>query len=67
VTFLTGAATSQGIVRFTATPVNSLISIVIETSVFLTIFGILFYLDNKHRFANVSLGSPILSSEVIRD
>jgi len=50
--FLTGAATSQAITRFTTPPVNSLISLVVETSVFLTIFGILFYLDNKHRFFN---------------
>ena len=50
--FLTGAATSQAITRFTTPPVNSLISLVIETSVFLTIFGILYYLDNKHRFFN---------------
>lgn len=50
--FLTGAATSQALTRFTTPPVNSLISLVVETSVFLTIFGILFYLDNKHRFFN---------------
>ena len=47
-----GAATSQAITRFTTPPVNSLISLVIETSVFLTIFGILYYLDNKHSFFN---------------
>jgi hypothetical protein len=52
VAFLAGAATSQAIVRFTSPPLNSLISLVIETSVFLTIFGILFYLDNKQRFRN---------------
>jgi hypothetical protein len=50
--FLAGAATSQAITRFTTPPVNSLISLVIETSVFLTIFGLLFYLDNKHRSFN---------------
>lgn len=50
--FLAGAATSQAITRFTSPAVNSLVSLVIETSVYLTIFGFLFYLDNKHRFVN---------------
>ena len=50
--FLTGAATSQAITRLTSPAVNSLISLVVETTVYLTIFGILFYLDNKHRFVN---------------
>lgn len=50
--FLAGAATSQAIARFTSPPVNSLISLVIETSIFLTIFGVLFYRNNKHRFMN---------------
>ena len=48
--FLTGAGTSQGITRFTTPVVNSLISLVVETSVFLAIFGILFYFDNKEKF-----------------
>jgi hypothetical protein len=48
--FLTGAGTSQAITRFTTPAVNSLISLVVETSVFLAIFGILFYFDNKTKF-----------------
>ena len=48
--FLTGAGTSQAITRFTTPVVNSLISLVVETSVFLAIFGILFYVDNKEKF-----------------
>ena len=50
--FLVGAATSQAITKFTSPAVNSLISLVVETSTYLTIFGILFYLDNKHRFVS---------------
>jgi hypothetical protein len=50
--FLSGAATSQGIARFTSPPVNSLISLVVETSLFLAIFGILFYFDNKDKFVD---------------
>jgi len=50
--FLTGAGTSQAITRFTSPVVNSLISLVVETSVFLAIFGILFYFDNKDRFVD---------------
>ena len=50
--FLTSAGTSQAIAKFTSPLVNSLISLVADVSVFLTIFGILFYLDNKHRFVN---------------
>ena len=41
--------------RFTSPAVNSLISLVVETTIgttILTIFGILFYLDNKHRLVN---------------
>jgi hypothetical protein len=51
-TFLTSAATSQAIAGFTSPLINSLVSLVADVSVFLTIFGILFYLDNKHRFLN---------------
>ena len=50
--FLTGAGTSQAITRFTSPVVNSLISLVVETSVFLAIFGILFYFDNKDEFVD---------------
>ena len=50
--FLTSAGTSQAIAKFTSPLFNSLISLVADVSVFLTIFGILFYLDNKHRFVN---------------
>jgi hypothetical protein len=50
--FLTGAGTSQAITRFTSPVLNSLISLVVETSLFLTIFGILFYFDNKDKFVD---------------
>ena len=50
--FLTGAGTSQAITRFTSPIVNSLISLVVETSVFLAIFGILFYFENKDEFVD---------------
>ena len=50
--FLTGAGTSQAITRFTSPIVNSLISLVVETSVFLAIFGILFYFDDKDEFVD---------------
>ena len=48
--FLVGAASSQAIARITSQLVNSLISIVAELGVFLTIFGVLFYYDNKDKF-----------------
>jgi hypothetical protein len=48
--FLTGAAISQAIAGFTSAVVNSLISIVAELGVFLSIFGVLFYFDNKDKF-----------------
>src|SRR5215211_622518 len=48
--FLTGAISSQAIARFTSPLVNSLISIVDELGVFLAIFGVLFYFDNKGKF-----------------
>ena len=48
--FLTGAISSQAIARFTSPLVNSLISLIAELGVFLTIFGVLFYLDNKDKF-----------------
>ena len=48
--FLTGAAISQAIAGFTSAVVNSLISIVAELGVFLSIFGVLFYFDNKDMF-----------------
>ena len=48
--FLTGAANSQAIAGFTSPLVNSLISIVAELGVFLSIFGVLFYFDNKDKF-----------------
>jgi hypothetical protein len=50
--FLTGAGISQAIVGLTSPLVNSLISIVTETSVFFAIFGILFYFDNKDKFVD---------------
>ena len=48
----TSAGTSQAIAKFTSPLDNSLISLVADVSVFLAIFGILLYLDNKHRFVN---------------
>lgn len=48
--FLTGAAISQAIAGFTSPLVNSLISIVAELGVFISIFGVLFYFDNKDKF-----------------
>jgi hypothetical protein len=48
--FLVGATSSQTIAQFTSPLINSIISIVAETSVFLTIFGVLFYFDNKDKF-----------------
>lgn len=48
--FLTGATISQAIAGFTSLLVNSLISIVAELGVFLSIFGVLFYFDNKDKF-----------------
>lgn len=50
--FLTGAGISQAIAGLTSPIVNSLISIVTETSVFFAIFGILFYFDNKDKFVD---------------
>lgn len=46
----TSAITSQLIAKYTSTFANSLISLVADMSVFLTIFGILYYRDNKHDF-----------------
>jgi hypothetical protein len=48
--FLTSAGISQVISKNTSPLVNSLISITVETSIFLAIFGILFYFDNKDKF-----------------
>jgi hypothetical protein len=48
--FLVGAVSSQAIARFTSPLINSLISIVAELGLFLTIFGDLFYFDNKDKF-----------------
>jgi hypothetical protein len=50
--FLTSAGTSQAISRFTSPIVNSLISLVAELSVYLAIFGILFYFDNKDKLVD---------------
>jgi hypothetical protein len=48
--FLTSAGISQIISKNTSPIVNSLISITVETSIFLAIFGILFYFNNKDKF-----------------
>jgi hypothetical protein len=49
---LAGAGISQAIATSTSSLVNSLISLVTETSVFFAIFGILFYFDNKNKFVD---------------
>ena len=61
--FLTGAGTSQVIAKFTTPFVNSLISITVETTIFFTIFGILFYNDNKDKFVNEQ-GNRRISTKV---
>ena len=48
--FLIGATSSQAIAKFTSPLINSLISVVVELGVFLSIFGVLFYFDNKNKF-----------------
>ncbi len=50
--FLTGALISQATTRFTSPLANSLLSLVAETGVFLAIFGVLFYFDNKDKFVD---------------
>jgi hypothetical protein len=50
--FLTGALISQEIARFTSPLVNSLVTVIAELGVFLTIFGVLFYFDNKDKFVD---------------
>ena len=50
--FLTSAGTSQVIAKITSPIINSLISIAVETSIFLAIFGILFYFENKNKFVD---------------
>ena len=47
-----GAGISQAIAGLTSPLVNSLISLVTETSVFFAIFGVLFYFDNKYKFVD---------------
>ncbi len=54
--FFTSAITSQLIAKFTSTLTNSLISQIADMSIFLTVFGILFYIDNKQMFT-VNIGS----------
>lgn len=48
--FLTGAISSQAIAKITSPLVNSLVSVVAELGVFLAIFSVLFYFDNKDKF-----------------
>lgn len=48
--FLIGALISQAATRFTSPLSNSLLSLVAETGVFLALFGVLFYFDNKNKF-----------------
>ncbi len=50
--FLTGAVISQVIAGFTSSLFNSLVSLVAELGVFIGIFGILFYFDNKDKFVD---------------
>jgi hypothetical protein len=51
--FLTGAIISQAIARSASPFVNSIVSVVGELGVFLAIFGVLFYFDNKDKFIDV--------------
>jgi hypothetical protein len=48
--FFLSAITSQVIAKHTSNLTNSLISQITDMIVFLTVFAILFYIDNKHRF-----------------
>src|SRR5919107_3710407 len=48
--FLTGAGISQIIVGSASSLANSIISLVAEFCVFIILFGILFYIDNKKEF-----------------
>jgi hypothetical protein len=48
--FLTGALISQAIAKSASPLVNSIVSVVGELGVFLAIFGVLFYFDNKDKF-----------------
>ncbi|MGZ5551518.1 MAG: hypothetical protein ACXWE7_12105 [Nitrososphaeraceae archaeon] len=50
--FLTSAGTSQVIAKITSPIINSLISIAVETSIFLAIFGFLFYWENRNKFVD---------------
>ncbi|MGZ5489660.1 MAG: hypothetical protein ACXW2E_04980 [Nitrososphaeraceae archaeon] len=50
--FLTSAGTSQVIAKITSPIINSLISIAVETSIFIAIFGILFYWENRNKFVD---------------
>lgn len=54
--FSASAITSQLIAKFTNTLTNSIISQTADISIFLIVFGILFYVDNKHMFS-VNIGS----------
>jgi hypothetical protein len=47
---LTAAGISQVIAGFTSSLVNSIISLVSEFCIFIVLFGILFYIDNKSNF-----------------
>lgn len=49
--FLTSAVTSQMIAKITSQLVNTLISLAVDTRVFI-IFGVLFYFDNKDKFVD---------------
>jgi hypothetical protein len=50
--FLVGATSSQAIAQVTSPLLNSIVSVVAELGVFLTIFGVLFYFDNKDQFVD---------------
>ncbi len=50
--FLTGAIISQAIAGFISSLFNSLVSLAAELGVFLGLFGILFYFDNKDKFVD---------------
>jgi hypothetical protein len=50
--FLTGAGSSQVVAGSASSLVNSIISLVAEFCVFIVLFGVLFYFDNKGKFVD---------------
>ena len=60
--FLTSAVTSQAIAEFTSPLINSLVSLVADVSIFLTVFGILFYLNNIKAMSETKFPHPQMPS-----